>query len=247
MKRAQKSTDFQEFKYKMLKGEQSVNSLPCFVVTGSRGVVPDPNHQAGAAAATAAGCSAGGSGERQCSSSAGQTHQRHPSAYGSAAGLRLHFGQLHHPADEDPSPRGGHRPADLAAVRPVEAVGLCGAVAAAQLSSLRDTPEGTRAESHKLVSTQSAELKDSEPEIEQDLLLLFPLSVKWEYVRTKHGQDKIRPTVFREVFTEKKKTSYNLSNSNEMMCTDVQSSTALLSPKTAFLARHLWTVFSNYL
>lgn len=108
------------------------------VHTGGGGVVPDPHHQAGAAAATAAGGPVGGSGERQCSSSAGQTHQHHPGAHGRAAGLCLHHGQLHHPADEDPSPGGRHRPADLAAVRPVEAVGLCGAVAASQLSSLRE-------------------------------------------------------------------------------------------------------------
>lgn len=121
-----------------------------FAHTGGCGVVPDPHHQAGAAAAAAAGRPVGGSGERQCSSSAGQTHQRHPGAHGCAAGLRLHPGQLHHPADEDPSPGSGHRPADPAAVRPVEAVGLCGAVATAQLISPRETPEGTRAE--KLVS-----------------------------------------------------------------------------------------------
>lgn len=136
--------------------------------TGGRGIVPDPHHQAGAAAATAAGRPVGGSGERQCSSPAGQTHQRHPGAHGRAAGLCLHFGQLHHPSDEDPSPGGRHRPADSAAVHPVEAVGLCGAVAAAQLSPphLQDTPEGTRAESHTLVSTRLPSLKDSETEIE---------------------------------------------------------------------------------
>lgn len=141
-------------------------SLCGFVHTGGCGVVPDAHHQAGAAAATAAGCAVGRSGERQCSSSAGQTHQRHPGTHGCAAGLRLHSGQLHHSTDEDPSPGGRHRPADLAAVCPVEAVGLCGAVAAAQLSCLRETPEGNRAESHQLVSTQSAALKDSETEIE---------------------------------------------------------------------------------
>lgn len=112
--------------------------------TGGGGVLPDPHHQAGVAAATAAGGPARGSGERQRSSSAGQTHQRHPGAHGRAAGLRLHFGQLHHPADEDPGPRSRHRPADLAALRALEAVGFCGAVAAAQLSFLRDAPEGTR-------------------------------------------------------------------------------------------------------
>ena len=111
--------------------------------------MPDPHHQAGAAAAAAAGRPVGGSGERQRPSSAGQTHQRDPCAHGRVAGVRLHPGQLHHPADEDPSPGGRHRPADLAAVRPVEAVGLRGAVAAAQLSSptarhMRETPEGTR-------------------------------------------------------------------------------------------------------
>lgn len=108
--------------------------------------MPDPHYQAGASAATAAGCAAGGSGERQRSSSAGKTHQCHLGSNGRTAGLRLHFGQLHYPTDEDPSPGGRHRPAHLAAVHPVEAVGLCGAVAAAQLSSLRETPEGNRAE-----------------------------------------------------------------------------------------------------
>lgn len=110
--------------------------------------MPDPHHQAGAAAAAAAGRPVGGSGERQCTSSAGKTDQHHPGAHGRTAGLRLHLGQLHHPADEDPSPGGHHRPANLAAVHPVEAVGLCGAVAAAQLSSLRgrETPVGNGAE-----------------------------------------------------------------------------------------------------
>ena len=99
----------------------------------------DPHHQAGAAATAAAGGPAGGSGECQRSSSAGQTHQRHPGAHGRAAGVCLHLGQLHHPTDEDPGPGGRHRPPDLAAVRPVEALGLPGAVAAAQLSSLRES------------------------------------------------------------------------------------------------------------
>lgn len=111
--------------------------------------MPDPHHQAGAAAAAAAGCPVRRSGECQRSSSAGEAHQRHPGAHGRAAGLRLHSGQLHHPSDEDPGPRSRHRPADIAAVRAVEAVGLCGAVAAAQLSFLKDTlqeeeEEGTR-------------------------------------------------------------------------------------------------------
>lgn len=120
--------------------------------------MPDPHHQAGAAAATAAGRPVGGSGERQRSSSAGQTHQHHPGAHGRPAGLRLHPGQLHHPADEDQSPGGCHRAADLAVVRPVEAVGLCGDVAAAQLSSLRETP--VRGQSRG-AQTQSP-LKDSD-------------------------------------------------------------------------------------
>lgn len=102
--------------------------------------MPDSHHQAGAAAAAAAGRPVGGSGERQRARSAGKTHQRHPGADGRAAGVRLHLGQLHHAADEDAGPGGLHRPADLAAVRPVEAVGLCGAVAAAQLKFPRETP-----------------------------------------------------------------------------------------------------------
>lgn len=121
----------------------------------------DPHHQAGAAAATAAGGPAGGSGERQRSSSAGQTHQRHPGADGRAAGLRLHPGQLHHPADEDPSPGCHHRPADLAAVRPVEAVGLCGAVAAAKLSSPHPPPERLQRESEAGFNSATA-TKDSD-------------------------------------------------------------------------------------
>lgn len=96
--------------------------------------MPDPHHQAGVAAAAAAGRPVGGGGERQCSRSAGETHQRHPGAHGRAAGLCLHLGQLHHPADEDSSPGGHHSPADLVAIYYVEAVGLCGDVAAAQLS-----------------------------------------------------------------------------------------------------------------
>lgn len=96
--------------------------------------MPDPHHQAGVAAAAAAGRPVGGSGECQCSSSAGKTHQCHLGAHGRAAGLCFHLGQLHHPLDEDPSSGGRHCPADLAAVHPVEAVGLCGAVAAVQLS-----------------------------------------------------------------------------------------------------------------
>lgn len=104
------------------------------VRAGSRGVVLDPHHQAGAAAAAATGGSAGGSGERQRPRSPGEAHQRHPGAHGRAPGLRLHFGQLHHPADEDPSARGRHRAAGLAAVHPVEAVGFCGVVVVAQLN-----------------------------------------------------------------------------------------------------------------
>lgn len=123
-----------------------------FAYAGGRGVVSDPHHQAGAAAAAAASRPAGGSGERQRSSTAGKTHQRHPGAHGRAAGLRLHPGQLHHPADEDPRPGGLHRPADPAAVRPVEAVGLCGAVAAAQLSSQLSEGDSNWTRAEKLVS-----------------------------------------------------------------------------------------------
>lgn len=118
------------------------------VLTGGRRVVPDPHHQTGAAAAAAAGCAVRRSGERQCSSSAGEAHQHHPGADGSVAGLCLHFGQLHYTSDENPSPGSRHCTADFAAVHPVEAVGLCGAVAAAQLNSPSETPEGTRAERH---------------------------------------------------------------------------------------------------
>lgn len=47
-----------------------------------------------------------------------------------------------------------------------------------------------------------------------------------------------------EVFTEKEKTKYVIL-SLLMFMTNHQF--ALLSPKTTFLARHLWIVFSNYL
>lgn len=106
-----------------------------FLPTGSCGVVSDPHYQAGAAAAAATGGPAGGSGERQRSSPAGEAHQRHPGAHGRAACLRLHLGQLHHAVDEDPSQGGRHSPAEPVAVHPVEALGLFGAMAAAQLSS----------------------------------------------------------------------------------------------------------------
>lgn len=95
----------------------------------------DPHHQTGASAAAAAGRAAGGRRKCQCTSSAGKTHKCHPGAHGRAARLCLHFGKLHHPTDEDTCSSGRHSPADFTAVCSVEALGLCGAVAAAQLSS----------------------------------------------------------------------------------------------------------------
>lgn len=106
-----------------------------FAPAGGRGVVFDPRHQTGASAAAAAGGSAGGSGERQRSSAPGETHQHHPGPHGRAPGLCLHPGQLYNPADEDSSPGRGHHAADPASVHPVEAVGLFGAVGAAQLKT----------------------------------------------------------------------------------------------------------------
>lgn len=95
--------------------------------------MPDAHHQAGVAAATAAGGPAGGRGERQRPRAAGQTHQRHPSAYGRAAGVRVHVGQLHHAADEDAGAGGRYRSAHRAAFCFMEALGLCGSLAYAQL------------------------------------------------------------------------------------------------------------------
>ena len=99
--------------------------------------MPDSHHQVGAAAAAAAGGAAGGRGECQRPRPAGEAHQHHPGPHGRAAGVRLHAGQLHHPADEDTGTGRCDRPSGPAALHPLEALGLPGAlspVAAAQLS-----------------------------------------------------------------------------------------------------------------
>lgn len=60
--------------------------------------------------------------------------------------------------------------------------------------------------------------------------------------RTKSGLQ----SVLRGVYREKKDERHHLI-SPKCIGVDDQSLIALLSPKTAFLARHLWIVFSNYL
>lgn len=63
--------------------------------------MPDPHLQDGAAAAAAAGGTAGRVGERHCPEPSGETHQHSPGGHGSPFGLCLHGSQLRGSSHED--------------------------------------------------------------------------------------------------------------------------------------------------